>query len=118
MNTQRLRRFSSSFLFFAITATLVNVAIGEDTYHLTVVTDRADAVYETRQRAKFLVTVTKGETPVTEGRVSYVIDDFITQFPPSNDYPRRGLDFYVAVSHFERRTTSKYKRPLRPVFRH
>ncbi len=61
---------------------------GQDAYQLKIVTDRADAIYETGATAKFLVTVTNGEQQVFEGKVSYVVDDFITEYPPASDFPK------------------------------
>ena len=41
----------------------------ENSYQLKVVTERADAVYETGQQARFLITVTRDGQPVSEGKV-------------------------------------------------
>ena len=75
----------------ALIAVTSSLAMAEDAYQLKVVTDRSDAIYDTDATAKFLVTVTKGNEPVTEGKVSYVVDDFITEYPPSSDFPRGEL---------------------------
>lgn len=87
-NSKRL----SCVLFCMITATSLSVAVGEETYQLKVVTDRADAIYETDQQARFLVTVTNGAKPVIEGTVSYVVDDFMTSYSPKNNYPKGKLN--------------------------
>lgn len=48
-----------------------------DEYTVTVVTDREDALYESDEEAAFLVTVKLGQEAVTEGTVSYVVDNFL-----------------------------------------
>ncbi|MHB8898255.1 MAG: hypothetical protein ACYC6Y_05870, partial [Thermoguttaceae bacterium] len=60
-------------------------------WHLQVVTDREDALYETGEVAKFLVTVTSDGRPVSDGQVTYTVDDFITEFPPANELPKGEL---------------------------
>lgn len=50
-----------------------------DTYSVTVVTDRDDALYEVGEEAAFLITVKHGEQPVRDGKVSYRIDDFLNE---------------------------------------
>ncbi len=64
----------------------------EPVYQLKVVTDPSGAIYETGQEARFSITVTHGAQPVTSGSVSYTVDDFITEYPPPNDYPQGTLD--------------------------
>ena len=85
---RRLQRLMRRMCFAALIATTANVARAEEAYQLKVVTDRADAIYETNATAKFLVTVTKGKQAVTEGKVSYIVDDFITEVPPPNDFSK------------------------------
>jgi cephalosporin-C deacetylase len=67
-------------------------ALGDDAkYQLKVATDRPDAIYETGERARFIVTLTKDDQPVTDGTVSYIVDDFITDHPENSDQPRGEL---------------------------
>jgi hypothetical protein len=47
---------------------------GDEAYQLKVVTDRADAIYKTGQKAKFVITVTKGGESILEGKIAYVVD--------------------------------------------
>ena len=61
----------------------------EETYQLKVATGRPNAIYETGERAKFLITLTKEDQPVTEGTVNYVVDDFIADH---GDFPRGQLE--------------------------
>ncbi len=63
----------------------------EPAWQVQVVTDREDALYETGQEARFLITVTQDGQPVRDGQVSYTVDDFITEFPPKNDFPKGEL---------------------------
>ncbi|MFV1966985.1 MAG: acetylxylan esterase [Pirellulaceae bacterium] len=49
----------------------------EPAFQLKVVTDRADALYEVGETARFVITVTHAGAPVEEGSVSYVVDDLI-----------------------------------------
>ncbi len=85
---RRLPRLMRRMCFAALIATTASVVSAEDTFQLKVVTDRADAIYETNATARFLVTLTKGKQSVTEGTVSYIVDDFITDFPPPNDFQK------------------------------
>lgn len=78
-------------LFLVLVATGTMLRADEPAYELKVVTDRLDAVYDTGQEAQFLISVTRGEQAVTRGDVSYVVDDFITEYPPANDYPSGDL---------------------------
>ncbi|PHR92784.1 MAG: acetylxylan esterase [Blastopirellula sp.] len=55
-----------------------STAQAADTYQLTVVTDREDALYEVGQEAKFLISVTKNGQPAQGLEVSYVVDDFLS----------------------------------------
>ena len=59
-------------------------------YKLRVVTDRESALYEVGETAKFVVTVTDGGQPVTEGSVSYIVDDYVTDRAPEA-FPRGSL---------------------------
>jgi len=92
---QQNRNYLSNYLIpvfmLVIAATAVNFVRAEETFQLKVVTDRENAIYETGQSATFLVTLTKGNKPVTAGEVSYIVDDFITAFPPPNNYPKGKL---------------------------
>lgn len=60
-------------------------------YQLQVVTDREDSLYETGEEARFLITVTQDGQPVKSGQIAYTVDDFITEFPPKNDFPKGEL---------------------------
>jgi cephalosporin-C deacetylase len=91
-----LNVFSASFLPSLFAAALVlgsvDQALAQQDYKLTVVTDQSKALYEVNATAKFLVTVTKGKERVTDGSVSFVVDDFITEFPSANsDFPKGDL---------------------------
>lgn len=80
-------------LLLTILATAAtSLQAAEPAYQLTVVTDREDALYETGEKAQFLITVTKDDQPVKEGAVSYAVDDFITEFPQKNDFPKGRLE--------------------------
>ena len=87
-----LLRQLGGLVFCVIVASSFNMAIGADAYKLKVVTDRTDAIYKTGQQATFIVSVTQAGRPVTQGDISYIVDDFITQYPPANDYPKGKLD--------------------------
>jgi cephalosporin-C deacetylase-like acetyl esterase len=49
----------------------------EPAYSLRVITDRKDARYDVSEEAIFLITVTSDGKPVTDGNVSFVVDDFL-----------------------------------------
>ena len=68
-------------------ATAANVAKAGKTFRLKVVTDRSDAIYQTNGTAKFLITVTDGESIVTKGHVSYVVDEFLPKSVSSKKLP-------------------------------
>lgn len=68
------------------------VHAAEPIYELRVVTDRADALYKAGEEARFLITLTLGGQPVSTGKVSYAVDDFITEAPPASDFPQGELE--------------------------
>lgn len=47
-------------------------------YSLRVVTDRDTAIYEVGEEAAFLITVSQGEELVTDGSVTFIVDDYLT----------------------------------------
>ena len=59
----------------------------EPAYQLKVVTDPPEALYEVGQEAKFMISLSRGGEPVLTGKVSYSINDFITENPSPNNYP-------------------------------
>lgn len=63
----------------------------KDAYQLKVVTEPAEAIYQVGQPAKFVVTLWKDGQEVSDGTVSYVVDDFITDNPPSEEHPSGDL---------------------------
>ncbi len=72
----QIRHLLLAFAVLAAAASQLRAA--DPVYQLKVVTDRADAIYETGEEAKFLITVTKDGEPLREGTVSYTVDDFIS----------------------------------------
>ena len=83
---------SIRLLCVAWIATTAALASAQDRYQIKVVTDRADAIYKTGETAKFIVIV-KGKQDLSKGKLSYIVDDFITEFPPANDFPKGELKF-------------------------
>ena len=85
-------RLSLKLVLFSLLSILQVVvsqdAVGQDAYKLVVSTDRESAIYKIDEVAKFRVSVTKGSQPVTEGKVIYVVDDFITDHPAKADFPK------------------------------
>ncbi len=73
----RRRGLIFGLLFVVFTSARLSARENAPRYAIKVVTDRNDAIYETNQKARFLVSVTKNGEPVTEGKISYVVDDFI-----------------------------------------
>ena len=66
------------FLIICVHATsLLSHLTAADQYSLSIVTDRADALYEVGDQATFQITVNNGERPAGEGTVSFAIDDFL-----------------------------------------
>lgn len=45
---------------------------------ITIRPDRASAVYEVSEEATFLLTVSRGDDRVVSGRISFVVDDFLS----------------------------------------
>ena len=61
------------------TTTLTRVLCAADpAVTIRVVTDRKDALYQVGEEASFLITVSLGKQVVTEGSVSFVVDDFLS----------------------------------------
>ena len=70
-----IRRFTvalAAVLTFSATVRAADPAVS-----LKVVTDREDAIYKVGEEAAFLISVSRGGAAVTEGSVSFVIDDFL-----------------------------------------
>jgi len=55
----------------------VRLLAAEPAYSVRVVTDRDDALYKVGGEATFLITVSRGKERVTEGSVSFVVDNFL-----------------------------------------
>lgn len=74
------RRSYTAVLLTALFATLSTgiLSAAEPAYALKVVTDRPDALYSVGDEAAFLISVAQGDKPVTDGSVSFVVDDFLT----------------------------------------
>ncbi|MFH1921639.1 MAG: hypothetical protein ABIP48_17380 [Planctomycetota bacterium] len=94
----------------------------EPACRIEVVTDRAEALYETGETARFVIQVKQGEEPVSAGTVSYAVDDFITENPTPNDFPRGELSLsgeplmgHAAPSHIHE---AFFERVLRHVQEH
>ena len=83
-----LYRFVRCLSLLSVLSTVTNCCVAQDAYQLQVVTDRADGLYEVGEQAKFIVTVSKGKQAISEGSVSFIVDDFITEFPAKNDFPK------------------------------
>ena len=62
---------------WAALSSLHATGAAEPKYSVKVVTDRKDALYEVGQEAVFLISVTTPEQAVTNGTVSYVVDDYL-----------------------------------------
>ncbi len=62
------------------------------TFQVKVETDQANAIYDTGETATFQITVTQAGQPMVSGKVSYLVDDFITDNIPSYDYPRGDIE--------------------------
>ena len=73
-------------------ATTATVVSAQDRYQVTVVTNCRNAIYKTGETAEFVVIV-KGKQDLSKGKVSYIVDDFITEFPPANNFPKGELKF-------------------------
>jgi cephalosporin-C deacetylase-like acetyl esterase len=89
--TFRTQIRSLCLLLLAIAAAAAPLQAAEPAYQLQVVTDREDALYETGEKARFLIAVTKDGKPVKDGKVSYTVDDFITEYPSKSDFPKGEL---------------------------
>ncbi len=77
--THSRRSFAMIVLQAALLATfsMGRLHAADPAYSLKVVTDRPDALYEVGDDAAFLISVTRGGESVTEGSVSFVVDDFL-----------------------------------------
>ncbi len=85
----QIRHLCLLLALLTVAATALQAA--EPAFQLKVVTDREDALYETGDEAQFLITVTIDGEPLKTGTVSYTVDDFITAYPPENDFPKGNL---------------------------
>lgn len=63
-----------AWVTIAISSTVLHAA---ETLSLKVTPDRESAVYEVGEEAVFLITVSRGEVRVSDGNVSFVVDDFL-----------------------------------------
>ena len=76
---------------FAVVVSWNASAQAASQYTLTVKADRAGALYKTGEQACFTIRVTRDGEPLSAGSVSYVVDDFITNSPTPNSYPKGTL---------------------------
>ena len=53
------------------------LSAAEPAYSLRVVADRDTAIYEVGEEAVFLITVSHGEERVTDGSVTFIVDDYL-----------------------------------------
>jgi cephalosporin-C deacetylase-like acetyl esterase len=67
-------------------------------YHLTIHTDRATAVYAKGEEARFVVRADRDGKSVESGTITYNVDDFITDHPANNDYPKGELELQDGVA--------------------
>ncbi len=67
-------------------------------YTLTVKADRAGALYKTGEQATFRIQVTCDGQPVPEGSVSYAVDDYITDHPEPNSYPKGSIELEDGIA--------------------
>jgi cephalosporin-C deacetylase len=75
---QHSRRFFVTLaLMIALAAVTTVLQAADPAYSLKVVTDRPDALYKVGEEAVFLISVSQGDKAVTEGSVSFVVDDFL-----------------------------------------
>ena len=91
METTMLRRIFFETLLLLPLLIATTARSDEGSYQLKVVTDRETAIYEAGESAKFIVTLTRGDQPVTAGTVSFVVDDFLTGPLANTDYPHGEL---------------------------
>ena len=70
------KRFLTIPLLIAFSTGLLRAA--DPVYSLKVVTDRPDARYAVDDEAAFLISVTRDKESVTDGSVSFVVDDFLS----------------------------------------
>ncbi len=77
--THSRRSFASIVLQALLLSTLSTGTLraADSAYSLKVVTDRPDAMYAVGDEATFLISVTRGDEMVTDGSVSFVVDDFL-----------------------------------------
>ncbi len=61
-------------------------------YRLEVAADRKDALYKTGETVTWTIHLTRDRQPCAAGKVSYVVDDFITNRPPKNNLPSGSLE--------------------------
>lgn len=67
----------STMTLAAVMTLSAAVCAADPAFALKVVTDRENALYEVGDEAAFLISVSHGEDAVTEGSVSFVVDDFL-----------------------------------------
>ncbi|WP_417747878.1 acetylxylan esterase [Rosistilla oblonga] len=87
-----MRRFSAlrshaMLLAFALPIFLSTASLAAaEGYALSVAADRDDAIYDSGEAAAFVISVTRGDQPVTDGKLTYVVDDFLRS-GKSGGYP-------------------------------
>lgn len=61
-----------------VTFSTGQLCAADPAYSLKVVTDRPDALYAVGDEAAFLISVTRGKETITDGSVSFVVDNFLS----------------------------------------
>jgi cephalosporin-C deacetylase-like acetyl esterase len=82
-------------------------SVAAQKYVLKVVTDPPGAIYEAGQSAKFMITLTRDGQLAGTADVSYVVDDYIAENPPANDYPKGKLTLKNGTGF----VTAQFKQP-------
>ncbi|MBI1311033.1 acetylxylan esterase [bacterium] len=78
--THSRRSFLAIALLIALLPTLSTGTLraADPAYSLKVVADRPDALYAVGDEAAFLISVTRDDQAVTDGSISFLVDDFLT----------------------------------------
>ena len=81
MSRHQMKPSRPAVVLIAALLAIVNVGVllaAEPALTLKVVPDRESAIYDVGEEAAFVITVSRGDERVTDGSVSFVVDDFLS----------------------------------------
>jgi cephalosporin-C deacetylase len=80
------------FVLAALIAATAADSIAQAQYALNITADRENSIYKAGEEARFHVSVAQGKEAIKKGSVSYILDDFITEYPPADSVESGAID--------------------------